>query len=77
VVVVNSLERWAWRLVHASCQAMGLPTVLKSGIGKLSTNLLPVSNTYKSETRKENGNALYDVDFAANAASLYKFIYEK
>jgi len=58
--------------------AVGLATtVLKSGIGKISTNLLPVSNTYKSETRKENGNALYDVDFAANAASLYKFIYEK
>ena len=52
-------------------------TVLKSGVGKISTGLMPMTNTYKSETRKENGAALYDTDFTANAARLYKFIYEE
>jgi len=58
--------------------AVGLATtVLKSGIGKVSTGLMPISNTYVSEKRKENGAALYDVDFEANASRLYKFIYEE
>lgn len=53
-------------------------TVLKSGIGKVSTGLMPITNTYKSENRPaESGAALYDTDFDANAARLYKFIYEE
>ncbi len=58
--------------------AVGLATtVLKSGIGKITTGLMPITNSYKSETRKANGAALYDVDFQTNAARLYKFIYEE
>lgn len=52
VVVVNSIERWAWRLVHASCQAMGLPTVLyvreEDSLRHLETEAIPdvlVANT--------------------------------
>jgi LCP family protein required for cell wall assembly len=58
--------------------AIGLAqTVLKSGVGKVSTGLLPMTDTYKSESRSANGAALYDTDFAANSARLYKFIYEE
>lgn len=58
--------------------AVGLAqTVLKSGIGKVTTGLMPITNTYVSENRSSSGSALYDVDFAANAARLYKFIYEE
>lgn len=28
VVVANSLERWAWRLIHQQCEAAGVPTIL-------------------------------------------------
>lgn len=28
VVVVNSVERWAWRLIHAVCRGKGIPTIL-------------------------------------------------
>lgn len=28
VVVVNSVERWGWRLIHQLCAAQGVPTVL-------------------------------------------------
>ncbi|MBK8459386.1 MAG: glycosyltransferase [Micropruina sp.] len=28
VIVVNSVERWAWRRIHATCAARGIPTVL-------------------------------------------------
>jgi len=28
VVVANSVERWAWRLIHDTCAAAGVPTVL-------------------------------------------------
>jgi anionic cell wall polymer biosynthesis LytR-Cps2A-Psr (LCP) family protein len=52
-------------------------TVLKSGIGEVTTGLMPITNTYVSENRKASGSAIYDVDFAANAARLYKFIYEE
>ncbi len=52
-------------------------TVLKSGIGKVTTGLMPITDTYKSDNRSANGSALYDTDFAANAARLYKFIYEE
>ena len=56
--------------------AIGLATtVLKSGVGKMSTGLLPLNGTYKSDSRSSNGAALYDTDFAANAARLYQFIY--
>ena len=58
--------------------AVGLATtVLKSGIGKITTGLMPITNTYKSESRKEKGQALYDTDFQANATRLYKFIYQE
>jgi len=52
-------------------------TVLQSGVGKVTTGLMPISNTYVSDNRSSNGSALYEVDFAANAARLYKFIYEE
>jgi len=52
-------------------------TVLKSGIGQVTTGLMPITDTYKSETRSANGAALYDTDFVTNAARLYKFIYEE
>ena len=52
VVVVNSIERWAWRLVHASCQDMGLPTILyvreEDSLRHLETEAIPdvlVANT--------------------------------
>ncbi len=58
--------------------AVGLAkTALSSGIGKVTTGLMPITGTYVSENRKTSGSALYDVDFAANAARLYKFIYEE
>ncbi len=28
VVVANSVERWAWRLIHETCRAAGVPTIL-------------------------------------------------
>lgn len=28
VVVANSVERWAWRLIHETCSAAGVPTTL-------------------------------------------------
>jgi len=36
---------------------------------------MPITGSYVSESRKENGAGLYDVDFAANAERLYKYIY--
>ena len=58
--------------------AVGLAqTVLKSGIGEVTTGLMPIAKTYTSEVRSSNGSALYDTDFEANAARLYKFIYEE
>ncbi len=81
VTQLMQLATSMWGYVDTNVEmfsAVGLATtVLKSGIGKITTGLMPITNTYKSESRKENGAALYDVDFAANAARLYKFIYEE
>jgi LCP family protein required for cell wall assembly len=56
--------------------AIGLATtVLKSGVGKMSTGLMPYTGTFTSESRSGNGSALYDTDFAANAEKLHQFIY--
>lgn len=56
--------------------AIGLATtVLKSGTGKISTGLMPLTGTYKSESRSSNGWALYDIDYEENATKLHEFIY--
>lgn len=49
--------------------------VCGNGMSNLSSMHLPVSGTYKEETRN-NQSMLYDCDFAANALQLYNFIYE-
>jgi glycosyltransferase involved in cell wall biosynthesis len=45
VVVVNSVERWAWRRIHATCQAAGIPTVLylreEDSMAHLDTGSIP------------------------------------
>ncbi len=58
--------------------AIGLATtVLKSGVGEMKSGLMPITGSYKSETRSSNGAALYDIDFEKNAAKLNEFIYVK
>jgi LCP family protein required for cell wall assembly len=58
--------------------AIGLATtVLKSGIGEMASGLMPITGSYKSETRSSNGAALYDIDFEKNASKLNEFIYVK
>ncbi len=78
---VVSLFTSSWQYVQTNIDmmsAIGLATtVLKSGIGEVSTGLMPITNTYKSENRKGAGQALYDTDFEANATRLYKFIYQE
>ena len=58
--------------------AIGLATtVLKYGIGDMTSGLMPITGSYKSETRSSNGAALYDIDFEMNASKLNEFIYKK
>lgn len=52
VVVVNSIERWAWRLVHTICQQMGVRDILyvreEDSLRHLDTEAVPdvlVANT--------------------------------
>lgn len=44
-VVVNSVERWAWRRLHALCQAEGIPTILyireEDSLEHLTTGAVP------------------------------------
>lgn len=44
-VVVNSVERWAWRRLHALCQSEGVPTILyireEDSLEHLTTGALP------------------------------------
>lgn len=49
--------------------------VCGNGLSGVKTLQLPVSGTYKEETRN-NQSMLYDCDFNANAIQLYNFIYE-
>jgi len=78
---VVSLFTSSWQYMQTNIDMMGAvalaTTVLNSGIGEVTTGLMPITNTYKSESRKSNGQAIYDTDFEANAARLYKFIYEE
>lgn len=70
-----------WQHIDTNVDMMGAiglaTTVLRSGIGDVQNGLMPISKTYVSERRSANGSALYDVDFEANAARLYKYIYEE
>lgn len=52
VIVVNSIERWAWRLVHAICRQLGVPDILyvreEDSLRHLDTEAIPavlVANT--------------------------------
>ena len=49
--------------------------VVGNGLGDIKSIHLPVSGTYKEDTRNEQ-SMLYDCDFNANAIQLYNFIYE-
>ena len=81
VTQLMQLATSVWDYVQTNVDtisAVGLAkTALSSGIGKVTTGLMPINGTYKNESRGSNGSALYDTDFAANAARLYKFIYEE
>jgi LCP family protein required for cell wall assembly len=70
-----------WKYIDTNIDMMGgislAATVLRNGIGDVSTGLVPMTNSYISEYRKENGTALYDTDFQANADRIYRFIYEE
>ena len=46
-----------------------------NGLSDIPSLRLPLTGTYKEETRN-NQSMLYDCDFAANALALYNFIYE-
>lgn len=45
VVIVNSVERWAWRRIHDVCRAVGIPTILYvrevDTLSHLSTGAVP------------------------------------
>lgn len=49
--------------------------VAANGLSGMENMQLPVSGTFKQETRN-NQSMLYDCDFAANTTQLYNFIYE-
>ena len=50
--------------------------VSTNGLPSIKSMYLPMSGTYKEETRN-NQSMLYDCDFATNALQLYNFIYEQ
>ena len=50
-------------------------TVAGTGVGGCETMQLPVTGTFKQETRN-NESRLWDCDFKANSLALYNFIYE-
>ena len=78
---VVQLATSMWQYVDTNVNmmsAVGLATtVLQSGIGEMDSGLMPITDSYKSETRSSNGTALYDIDFEKNAAKLNEFIYVK
>ena len=49
--------------------------VCSNGMGDMKSMHLPLSGTYKEDTRNEQ-SMLYDCDFNTNAIQLYNFIYE-
>jgi anionic cell wall polymer biosynthesis LytR-Cps2A-Psr (LCP) family protein len=79
VTQLMQLSTSMWQYIDTNVNmmsAIGLATtVLKSGIGKVTTGSMPITNTYKGESRSSNGDALYDTDFETNATKLYQFIY--